>query len=63
LILFRGLYRDGFLPERIRFIGYARSQLTIEKIFENAAKYMKVKRIKRISMIKIFFGYKLGSRS
>ncbi|CAF1441527.1 unnamed protein product, partial [Rotaria sordida] len=36
------LYRDGFLPECIRFIGYIRSQITIEKIFENAAKYMKV---------------------
>ncbi|CAF0985808.1 unnamed protein product [Rotaria sordida] len=35
------LYRDGFLPECIRFIGYIRSQITIEKTFENAAKYMK----------------------
>jgi hypothetical protein len=44
LIFFnRGLYRDGFLPENIHFIGYARSQLTVEKIFENADKYMKVK--------------------
>jgi glucose-6-phosphate 1-dehydrogenase len=42
ILFFRWLYRDGFLPEHIRFIGYARSQLTIEKIFENAAKYMKV---------------------
>ncbi|CAF2705458.1 unnamed protein product [Rotaria sp. Silwood2] len=37
------LYRDDFLPENIHFIGYARSQLTIEKIFENSHKYMKVK--------------------
>ncbi|CAF0776999.1 unnamed protein product [Rotaria sp. Silwood1] len=37
------LYRDGFLPENIHFIGYARSQLTIEKIFENSHTYMKVK--------------------
>ncbi|CAF1151440.1 unnamed protein product [Rotaria sordida] len=37
------LYRDELLPEHIRFIGYARSEITIEKIFENAAKYMKVK--------------------
>ncbi|CAF1300617.1 unnamed protein product [Rotaria sp. Silwood1] len=36
------LYRDGLLPERIRFIGYARSLITIEKIFENASKYMKI---------------------
>ncbi|CAF1291472.1 unnamed protein product [Rotaria sordida] len=36
------LYRDGFLPEHIRIIGYARSQLTIEKIFENAKKFMKI---------------------
>jgi glucose-6-phosphate 1-dehydrogenase len=41
-LFFRWLYRDGFLPEHIRFIGYARSHLTVEKIFENAAKYMKV---------------------
>ncbi|CAF2396099.1 unnamed protein product [Rotaria sp. Silwood2] len=41
------LYRDGFLPEYIRFIGYARSQITIEKIFENAAKYMKVQEDER----------------
>ncbi|CAF0854497.1 unnamed protein product [Adineta steineri] len=37
------LYRDGLVPENIHFIGYARSQLTTEKIFENAHKYMKVK--------------------
>ncbi|CAF1175747.1 unnamed protein product [Adineta steineri] len=37
------LYRDGFIPEGTHFIGYARSQITTEKIFENAAKYMKVK--------------------
>lgn len=43
IYVFRWLYRDGFLPERIRFIGYARSQMTVEKIFENAAKFMKVK--------------------
>ncbi|CAF3910612.1 unnamed protein product, partial [Rotaria magnacalcarata] len=36
------LYRDGFLPEHICFVGYARSQLTIERIFQNADKYMKV---------------------
>lgn len=42
MILFRWLYRDGFLPEGTRFIGYARSQITIDKIFENAIKYMKV---------------------
>lgn len=36
------LYRDGFLPEHVYFIGYARSQLTIEKIFQNADKFMKV---------------------
>ncbi|CAF4637508.1 unnamed protein product [Rotaria sp. Silwood1] len=41
------LYRDGLLPEHIRFIGYARSQITIEKIFENAAKYMKVQEDER----------------
>ncbi|CAF1150233.1 unnamed protein product [Adineta ricciae] len=36
------LYRDGFIPENTCFIGYARSELTVEKIFQNAAKYMKV---------------------
>ncbi|CAF1080264.1 unnamed protein product [Rotaria sp. Silwood1] len=41
------LYRDGLLPERIRFIGYARSLITIEKIFENAAKYMKIQEDER----------------
>ncbi|CAF3000558.1 unnamed protein product [Rotaria socialis] len=41
------LYRDGFLPERIRFIGYARSQITIATIFEHAAKYMKVENHER----------------
>jgi hypothetical protein len=39
----RWLFRDGFLPEDIHFIGYARSQLTVEKVFENADKYMKVR--------------------
>lgn len=39
----RWLYRDGFVPENTCFIGYARSQLTVEKIFQNAAKYMKVR--------------------
>ena len=38
----RWLYRDGLLPENIHFIGYARSQLTIDKVFQNAEKYMKV---------------------
>jgi hypothetical protein len=38
----RWLYRDGFLPEDIHFIGYSRSQLTVEKIFANANRYMKV---------------------
>ncbi|CAF0725875.1 unnamed protein product [Rotaria sordida] len=36
------LYRDGVLPKNISFIGYSRSQLTIEQIFENSHKYMKI---------------------
>ncbi|UJR33944.1 hypothetical protein I4U23_021362 [Adineta vaga] len=36
------LYRDGFIPENTLFIGYARSQLTVDKVFHNADKYMKV---------------------
>jgi len=36
------LFRDGLLPDDVRFIGYARSQTTIDKIFENASKYFKI---------------------
>ncbi|CAF4897757.1 unnamed protein product [Rotaria sp. Silwood1] len=38
----RSLYRYGFLPERTRFTGYAHSQITLKKIFENSEKFMKV---------------------
>ena len=44
VLLFRSLYRDGLLPKDTRFIGYARSQLTVQQILANAAKYLKVKR-------------------
>ncbi|XP_049874522.1 glucose-6-phosphate 1-dehydrogenase [Pectinophora gossypiella] len=37
------LYRDNLLPENTRFVGYARSKLTIEQIREQSKKYMKVR--------------------
>ncbi|CAF1407741.1 unnamed protein product, partial [Adineta ricciae] len=57
------LYRDGFLPEGTRFIGYARSQITVDKIFENAAKYMKVQEDEKeiFAKFKILNSYVAGS--
>ncbi|XP_067144897.1 glucose-6-phosphate 1-dehydrogenase-like [Centruroides vittatus] len=36
------LYRDGLLPKKITFIGFARSKLTIHEIFEKAKPYCNV---------------------
>jgi glucose-6-phosphate 1-dehydrogenase len=37
------LYRDGLLPEQILFIGYARTNLTLEKLRESFEKNCKVR--------------------
>jgi len=36
------LYRDGLLPDKTFFIGYARSKLTVDNIREKCLPYMKV---------------------
>ncbi|KAL8611290.1 Glucose-6-phosphate 1-dehydrogenase [Nucella lapillus] len=36
------LFRDGLLPPKTSFIGYARSQLTVEDLKKNVVQYMKV---------------------
>nr|KAG5711455.1 hypothetical protein BaRGS_025882 [Batillaria attramentaria] len=37
------LFRDGLLPPKTYFIGYARSKLTIEDIQKNTLQYMKIR--------------------
>lgn len=37
------LYRDNLLPEKTRFVGYARTKQTISEIREKTIKYMKVR--------------------
>ncbi|KAF8790087.1 glucose-6-phosphate 1-dehydrogenase-like [Argiope bruennichi] len=37
------LYRDGLLPPKTKFVGYARSNLTVDDIRNRATQYMQVK--------------------
>lgn len=37
------LYRDGLLPKRTTFIGYARSSITVRDIREKCAPYLKLR--------------------
>ena len=39
----RWLYRDGLLPDNTKFIGYARSKLTVKDIREKSTPFMKVR--------------------
>ncbi|ESO99360.1 hypothetical protein LOTGIDRAFT_231049 [Lottia gigantea] len=38
------LYRDGLLPKKTSFIGYARSKLTVDEIKQKTIKFMKVEK-------------------
>lgn len=40
--LFRWLFRDGLLPEQTYFVGFARSDLTVDAIRSACMPYMKV---------------------
>lgn len=42
LFLFRWLFRDGLLPDNTYFVGFARSNLTVEEIKEACLPHMKV---------------------
>jgi len=48
------LYKDGLLPKDIHFIGYARSDLTVNDVKERALPYMKVKDDERKKMCEFF---------
>lgn len=39
----RWLYRDGLVPEKTYFIGYARSKMSMEDIRQKALPFMKVR--------------------
>lgn len=48
------LYRDGLLPQEIHFVGYARSNLTVEQIKERALPFMKVEDGDQTKLCKFF---------
>lgn len=43
LLLSRWLFRDGLLPEQTYFVGFARSNLTVDAIRAACMPYLKVK--------------------
>lgn len=48
------LYKDGLLPKEIHFVGYARSNLTVDQIRERALPYMKVETEDKTKMFEFF---------
>lgn len=48
------LYRDGLLPEKTNFVGYARSNLTVQDIKEKTKPYIQVKGDKEKLLEKFF---------
>lgn len=50
----RWLFRDGLLPEQTYFVGFARSDLTVDVIRTSCMPYLKVNGCKRVAAFFFF---------